>query len=204
MNWPHDWNPVIGPVDLEPIQKFHQWYHRAVSADLELPEKAALATADADGRPSVRYVLVRAYDERGLVFFTNYQSRKGRDLAANPVAALAFHWVQLGLQVRIEGSIEKVEPDLSDRYFASRPAGNRAAAIVSPQSDEVASYEQLHRDLDQLLEQGDQALARPDYWGGYRLQPDQFEFWTNRDHRLHERECWRLHEGNWQHSLLSP
>ena len=198
------WEMVQGSMREEPTRKLHQWYERACKAGIELPERAALATADGDGRPSVRFVLMRGYDDAGLLFFSNYHSRKALDLQANPRAALAIHWLPLGLQLRVEGQVQVAPAELSDRYFDSRPAGNRAAAIESPQSREVADYDDLLRRVEDRLAAGESALSRPEDWGGYRLAPDLYEFWVQQEHRLHEREQWQKRDGVWVRSLLAP
>lgn len=198
------WNPVLGDLGDGPVRKFHDWYQSAVASGIQLPERAALATATVAARPSVRFVLVRGYDSEGLVFFTDYNSRKGDELKANPVAALAIHWRRLGLQVRVEGRVERVASELSERYFDSRPAGNRAVAIASQQSQVVAGYDEMRQALEEQLAHGEEMLKRPKNWGGYRLCPDRFEFWTEQPHRLHERELWTCQEGEWKHCLLAP
>lgn len=198
------WQPQLGPLGDGPVRQFAQWYERARTQGIVLPERAALATASADGKPSVRFVLVRGYSEQGLAFFTDYSSRKGRELAANPWAALAFHWRQCGLQVRAEGRVERLSADLSDRYFASRPAGSRASAIVSSQSEPVGDYKPLTTQAQKLLQDGEEQLQRPDSWGGYLLSPDTFEFWTERADRMHEREQWMRQGDQWTKQWLMP
>ncbi|MGI9345937.1 MAG: pyridoxamine 5'-phosphate oxidase [Gammaproteobacteria bacterium] len=198
------WDMVAGPLTEEPVIKFHHWYQRACDAGIKLAEKAAVATVDAAGRPSVRYVLVRAYSDEGLVFFTNYQSTKGVHLAANASVALAFHWQELGLQLRVEGQAVQADRTFSTDYFDTRPLGSRAAAIVSSQSQKVNSYNLLEQAMQQLLEQGEAAIKCPEHWGGYLVRPHSFEFWEDRQHRLHYRELWESQGAQWTKSLLAP
>jgi pyridoxamine 5'-phosphate oxidase len=173
----------------DPLELFHQW--------IDGPEMA-LATATPDGRPSLRMVLLKSADERGFTFFTNYESRKGLELAANPRAALLFH--RPGVQVRVEGRVERVPPEDSDAYWATRPAGSRRSAAASRQSQPVASREALEA---AVAAQPDEP-PRPPTWGGYRLVPDTFEFWRHRDDRLHERHLFRAGAEGWQVLLLQP
>ena len=168
-----------------------------------MPEAMALATATADGRPSVRMVLLKGVDERGFSFYTGYESRKGRELAENPRAALLFHWP--GRQVRIEGPVERVTADESDAYFASRPRGSRLSAIASRQSEVVSSREELEGRVAELEEQFAGAEPpRPDRWGGFRLVPETFELWQHRDDRLHDRLRYRRDGDAWLVERLSP
>ncbi|MNN49121.1 Pyridoxine/pyridoxamine 5'-phosphate oxidase [compost metagenome] len=164
-----------------------------------------LATVGADGQPSARIVLLKGIDDRGFTFFTNYESRKGLDLAANPRAALLFHWVQLERQVRVEGRVEKVADDESDAYFASRPLGSRVGAWASEQSREVPGRDVLEqRELEYRSKFGDNP-PRPPHWGGYRLVPTAMEFWQGRPSRLHDRIAYRVQPGGaWQIVRLSP
>jgi pyridoxamine 5'-phosphate oxidase len=163
-----------------------------------MPDAIALATATPDGRPSVLMVLLKSADERGFTFFTNYQSRKGRELEANPRAALLFH--RPGLQVRVEGRVERIAPDESDAYWATRPAASRRSAAASRQSQPIASREELEA---AAAAQPDEP-PRPGDWGGYRLVPDTYEFWRHRDDRLHERHLFRASADGWQVLLLQP
>jgi pyridoxamine 5'-phosphate oxidase len=146
-----------------------------------------LATAEHDGRPSARIVLLKGYDARGFVFFTNYRSRKGRELAENPQAALLFHWIELERQVRIEGKVETVAAEESDEYYASRPLGSRLGAWASPQSEVIEHREKLDSSLAQVSAKFGENPPRPEHWGGYRLAPDTLEFWQGRPSRLHDR-----------------
>ena len=173
----------------DPIQLFHDW----VDGD-----QMALATATPNGRPSVRMVLLKSADERGFIFFTGYTSRKGRELEANPWAALLFH--RPGLQVRVEGRVERLPADESDRYWASRPAASRRSAAASNQSQPIESREAL----EQAVAAQPEEPPRPERWGGYLLVPDAFEFWRHRDDRLHERHLYRACDGDWERVLLQP
>ena len=186
-------------VAADPLEQFRRWFADAQAA-VELPEAMALATAARDGRPGARMVLLKGADERGFRFFSGYDSRKGRELAANPYAALLFHWQQLGRQIRIEGAVERLPADESDAYFASRPAASRASAAASPQSGVVASREEL----EQRAARAGAALVRPDTWGGYLLVPETYEFWQHRANRLHDRLRYRQAERTWIVERLAP
>ncbi|MFJ4288975.1 pyridoxamine 5'-phosphate oxidase [Cupriavidus sp. NPDC089707] len=189
----------------DPMSQFKRWFDEAVTAKLPEPNAMTLATVGADGQPSARIVLLKGIDDRGFTFFTNYESRKGLDLAANPRAALLFHWVQLERQVRVEGIVEKVADDESDAYFASRPLGSRVGAWASEQSREVPGRNVLEqRELEYRSKFGDNP-PRPPHWGGYRLVPTALEFWQGRPSRLHDRIVYRVHPGGaWQIVRLSP
>ena len=171
-----------------------------------MPEATALATADADAKPSVRMVLLKGFDERGFVFFTGYDSRKGRELVENPRAALCFYWHEPGRQVRVEGAVERVGERESEEYFASRPLGSRLAAIASPQSDVVDSREDLEAQVEALRQRyGDGVVPAPPGWGGFRLRPDRYEFWQHREDRLHDRFRYRPGaDGGWVIERLAP
>lgn len=191
-------------VNPNPFVQFDAWFKEALSAQLPEPNTMTLATADAEGRPSARIVLIKAVDERGFVFFTNYDSRKGRDLDANPHAALLFYWIELERQVRIEGRIEKTSAEESDRYFASRPLGSRIGAWASEQSAVIESRAVLEaRERDVSARYGEQP-PRPPHWGGYRVVPDRIEFWQGRPSRLHDRLLYTRAAQAWSVSRLSP
>ena len=190
----------------EPIAQFNAWFGEAVKAELPMVNAMTLATANADGRPSARIVLLKGVDARGFVFYTNYESRKGGELAANPRAALLFYWIELEREVRIEGAIEKTAAAESDAYFASRPLGSRIGAIASRQSDVLASREPLEARVRELeARYADGEAPRPDHWGGYRVEPDAIEFWQGRSSRLHDRLRYRRSsDGLWVRERLSP
>ena len=170
---------------VDPLAVFHEWFEEARAAGVEAPEAMTLATADADGRPSARMLLLKSADERGFTFFSGYESRKGRELADNPRAALVFYWRPLGRQVRVEGSVRRLSAEESDAYWATRPPRSRAAAAASRQSEPIESREALEAEFERLLP-GDE-VPRPERWGGYLLEPDAIELWQHRDDRLHER-----------------
>jgi len=173
----------------EPWSLFERWFAEARAVEPE-PEAMALASSTPDGAPSVRWVLLRGWDRRGFVFYTNYESRKGRELAANPHAALAFYWSTGGRQVRIEGTVTRVPDAESDAYFASRPVGSRLSAAASPQSRVVAGRDELERRVESLVERyrhDHASIPRPAHWGGVRLAPTSIEFWASRPHRMHDR-----------------
>jgi pyridoxamine 5'-phosphate oxidase len=190
----------------DPLEQFARWFEDARRAGLELPEAMTLATADGDGTPSARMVLLKGVDERGFVFFTNYESRKGRELADNPRAALVFHWpLAPRRQVLVTGSVERVPDAESEEYFRSRPRGSRLAALASRQSTVVPDREALDRAFAVLESKHPGVdVPRPDWWGGYVLQPHTVEFWQNRPNRLHDRLRYRRDGGAWILERLSP
>ena len=190
----------------DPLDRARVWLAEAVEAGVQEPDGAALATASPDGRPSVRFVLVRGIDERGARFYTNYGSRKGRELDANPFAALALWWPALQRQLRLEGPVERQSAEESDAYFASRGRGSQVGAWASRQGSVIASREVLESALVSAGERfpGDD-VPRPEWWGGYRLRPEIVEFWEGRPNRLHDREhCVREAGGGWRSERLSP
>jgi len=188
----------------DPLLQFGQWLEEAISARLPEPNAMTLATVGADGRPSTRVVLIKGWDARGIVWYTNYLSRKGRELAGNPHAALQFHWVELERVVRIEGRVEKVTDEESDRYYASRPLDSRIGAWASPQSEVIASRAVLVANAARYGAQHLMTPPRPPHWGGYRLSPDRVEFWQGRPSRLHDRLRYRLDGGRWVRERLAP
>jgi pyridoxamine 5'-phosphate oxidase len=189
----------------EPLLQFGQWFEHALAGDIHEPNAMTLATVGADGRPSTRIVLIKAYDERGLVWFTNYDSRKGRELAVNPFAALQFHWVDLERVVRIEGRVDRVSERESDEYFHSRPLDSRLGAWASPQSQVIASRATLVGNAAKVAIQHGLNPPRPPHWGGFRLVPQRWEFWQGRKSRLHDRLSYRLDDsGQWIKERLAP
>ena len=192
-------------VASDPFQQFARWFDEALAASVTEPSAMTLATATKEGRPSARVVLLKGFDEQGFVFYTNYRSRKGEEVAENPWATLVFYWAELKRQVRIEGRIEKASPEESDAYFDSRPRESRLAAWASAQSRVIPNREVLDRRMQELmLEYQDRDIARPPHWGGYRLRPTSLEFWQSRPNRLHDRLCYRLVNGAWLIERLSP
>lgn len=192
-------------VEVDPLRQFTIWFQQAGTAGVRLPEAAALATVSADGGPSVRMVLVKGFDERGFVFYSNYDSRKGRELAAIPRAALLFYWDPLGRQVRIEGPVERTSAGESAAYVRSRPRASQLSALASPQSQAIDSREALERCVAELdARYGSGELPLPTNWGGFRLITDSFEFWQQRDDRLHDRLRYRRDAGGWLIERLAP
>lgn len=188
----------------DPLKQFDQWLGEAISAEIPEPNAMTLATVGSDLRPSTRVVLIKGYDERGIVWYTNYSSRKGLELAGNPWAALQFHWVELERVVRIEGRVKRVDGAESDAYYASRPLDSRIGAWASPQSQVIAGRSVL---VAAAAKYGAQFMLnppRPPHWGGFRLEPDRWEFWQGRKSRLHDRLRYRQADGHWQRERLAP
>jgi pyridoxamine 5'-phosphate oxidase len=191
-------------VDRDPLKQFGVWMVEAIHARVPEPTAMHLSTVAANGRPAGRIVLLKGMEPGGFVFFTNYDSRKGRELAANPVAALTFLWKELERQVRIEGRVEKVPEADSDAYFATRPLGSRIGAWASPQSEAIESRAWLEQRWAELTAQHGEEPPRPPHWGGYRLVPDYLEFWQGRLSRLHDRIVYAREASAWRISRLAP
>ena len=193
-------------VDPNPLKQFEQWFQAATEAEPVLPEAVSLATATREGRLSSRMVLLKDFDETGFVFYTNYESRKGLELAENPNAALVFYWRQLERQICITGTVSKVSREESEAYFRTRPRGSQIGALTSSQSQVVASREVLENRFQQLMaEYEGREIPLPSYWGGYRLSPSTIEFWQGRSDRLHDRFLYQRQSGGpWQLERLSP
>jgi pyridoxamine 5'-phosphate oxidase len=190
--------------DANPLQQFDKWLREAIAAQLPEPNAMTLATASAEGRPSTRVVLIKGYDARGIVWYTNYQSRKGRELAVNPHAALQFHWVELERVVRIEGRVEFAGAEESDAYYATRPLDSRLGAWASPQSQVINSRAVLVANAAKAAAQHGLKPPRPPHWGGYRLVPEAWEFWQGRKSRLHDRLRYRQDSSAWVRERLAP
>lgn len=193
-------------ADPDPFKLFRRWFDEAIASGSRLPDAMTLATATSEGKPSGRMVLLKQVDEHGFVFYTNYNSRKARELDANPYAALVCYWVQLDRQVRVEGSVERVSAAESDEYFHSRPRESQIGAITSAQSEAIESrefLEQRFREFENMYR--DRSVPRPAHWGGYRLKPETIEFWQNRVGRLHDRILYeRQASGGWTIKRLAP
>jgi len=188
----------------DPMRQFDQWFNEALKSELPEPNAMTVATVGSDLRPSTRVVLIKGYDERGIVWYTNYDSRKGQELSGNPWAALQFHWVELERVVRIEGRVEKVSADESDAYFKSRPLDSRIGAWASPQSQVIAGRGVLVANAAKYGAQFMLNPPRPPHWGGFRLVPDRWEFWQGRKSRLHDRLRYRLEGSEWLRERLAP
>jgi pyridoxamine 5'-phosphate oxidase len=193
-------------ADPDPIEQFRRWFDEALAADLHEPNAVTVATATPEGRPSARIVLLKGFDERGFVFYTNYEGRKSGELETNPYAALVFYWGELERQVRIEGRVYRVSEEESDAYFAGRPRGSQLGAWVSEQSRPVEGRSALEGRLRALeAEYEGREVPRPPFWGGYRVEPDVIEFWQGRENRLHDRLRYRRSDDEgWRRSRLQP
>jgi pyridoxamine 5'-phosphate oxidase len=188
----------------DPISVFNEWLEEARAAGVAVPEAMTLATADADGRPSARMLLLKGADESGFAFFSGYESRKGRELDENPHAALVFYWHPLGRQVRVEGTVHRLAPEVSDAYWATRPARSRAAAAASQQSSPIENLGALEAAAERLLNEHDREVPRPERWGGYILEPEAIELWQHRDDRLHDRIRFTRAREGWVAERLAP
>ncbi len=192
-------------VESDPISQFARWYERALEKVKPLPDAVALATASPGGHPSLRMVVLKGFDAHGFVFYTNYRSRKGRELARNARASLLFYWGDLQRQVRVDGHVTKITARESDEYFATRPRGSQLSAWASAQSVKVASRAALESRFTAFARKYPGAVPRPPHWGGYRLAPDAVEFWQSRDDRLHDRILYRrTPRGRWGIERLAP
>jgi len=191
-------------LDPDPLRQFARWLEEARGAGDPFPEALALATCTPDGRPSVRMVLLKDFGRRGLSFYSAYESRKGRELEQNPRAALCFYWHELGRQVRVEGTVERLSEEESEAYFAGRPYGARLSATVSRQSAVVSGRRELERTVEQLRGRCSKELPRPPHWGGFLVVPEEYEFWQHREDRLHDRFRYRLADGGWVAERLAP
>ncbi|MFD2999053.1 pyridoxamine 5'-phosphate oxidase [Pontibacter toksunensis] len=193
-------------VSREPIQQFNVWLEEALKSKVEEPTAMVLSTVNAQGKPSARVVLLKDVSADGLSFFTNYESRKGQELRESPFAAVTFFWPSLERQVRIEGKVVKLAPEVSDTYFHSRPKGSQIGAWASPQSQEIESREVIEKADQQLSEKYNDAdtIPRPPHWGGYQLQPERFEFWQGRPNRLHDRIVYEQQQDSWKIKRLAP
>jgi pyridoxamine 5'-phosphate oxidase len=189
----------------DPIEQFRIWFAEALAADLHEPNAMTLATATPDGRPSARIVLLKSFDERGFVFYTNYEGRKGRELEENQYCALVFYWGELERQVRIEGRAFRVSGEESEAYYRSRPQGSKLGAWASEQSRPVQDRRSLEKRLRELETRYEgREVPRPPFWGGYRVEPEEIEFWQGRENRLHDRLLYRRSDSGWDMMRLQP
>ncbi|MDQ3430254.1 MAG: pyridoxamine 5'-phosphate oxidase [Actinomycetota bacterium] len=192
-------------MDPDPVEQFRRWFDEALAAGLHEPNAMIVATASPDGLPSARVVLLKGFEDRGFVFYTNYEGRKGLELEENPRAALLFYWGELERQVRIEGTASRVSEEESDAYYAGRPRGSRLGALASEQSRVVGSREVLEGRIKNLeAEYEGRDVPRPAFWGGYRVEPEAMEFWQGRENRLHDRLVYRRGDGGWRMERLQP
>ncbi|WP_316766761.1 pyridoxamine 5'-phosphate oxidase [Pedobacter frigiditerrae] len=192
-------------ADKNPIKQFEKWFAAAMDAQLYEPNVMTLATADKSGKPNARIVLLKGFDENGFSFYTNYLSTKGKEIKKNPQACLVFFWAELERQVRIEGKIEKLSKEASEKYFHSRPIGSQIGAIVSPQSQIITDRQLLENKVEELTTQYEgKTIPKPAHWGGYIVKPTSIEFWQGRTSRLHDRIKYDLINGKWQTNRLAP
>jgi pyridoxamine 5'-phosphate oxidase len=191
-------------ASLNPFEQFTKWWNDAVKSEIDEVNAMTLATVQTNGTPSARIVLLKDYSDKGFVFFTNYESNKGKNLAANPHAALVFFWKELERQIRIEGTVEKVSAEESDEYFNSRPTGSKIGAWASAQSAVIPYREVIEQNVQKYTQVFGTEIPRPPHWGGYRVVPSMFEFWQGRSSRLHDRLQYNLVNGIWQRQRLAP
>ena len=191
-------------VDKNPIKQFAKWYEVVLKSGLKEPTAMTLATASKGGVPSARTVLLKGYDEKGFLFFTNYGSRKGRELSENPFAELLFYWMDLRKQVRISGRVEKVSKEESEKYFKTRPLNSQIGAWASRQSEIIPDRKFLEEKYKEYSEKYKEDVPLPPFWGGFRLIPERFEFWQGRENRLHDRICYLKKNGEWEIMRLAP
>jgi pyridoxamine 5'-phosphate oxidase len=193
-------------VDANPMRQFDKWFNEAINAKVHEPNAMTLATATTDGRPSARIVLLKGFSDDGFKFYTNYLSRKGKEISKNPLGALTFFWGDMERQIRVEGTIEKLDRDYSEKYFHTRPKKSQIGATASPQSQEIAGREALEQKMAELeAEYGDSEVPKPSFWGGYVLRPRVIEFWQGRRSRLHDRIVYKKTDNkNWKIVRLAP
>lgn len=196
----------LSDVDAHPMRQFEQWFKEAMDSKVLEPNAMVLSTINSKGRPAARVVLLKEVNANGFVFFTNYQSRKGQELATQPFAALVFNWLELHRQVRIEGQVEKISPEASTAYFQSRPKGSQIGAWASPQSQSIPDRSVLKTEVQRLENEfeNQEQLPRPDHWGGFIVKPELIEFWQGRPSRLHDRIQYQLEGGEWSIERLAP